>query len=212
MHENEKKKTQGREVSRRAFIKGMGGGALGAAVSTQLLAKGVSSVQTSAGTVPLFAKKEIALNINGRSHSLVVTASETLLEVLRDRLSLTGSKKICDRGECGGCTVLLEGEPVYACMYLAVRADGKNITTIEGLAIQDRLHPVQKSFIDEDAYQCGFCTPGFIMSSVAFLSKNQNPTPAEIKEALSGNLCRCGNYAHIYKAVQAAAKKIRGGV
>jgi xanthine dehydrogenase YagT iron-sulfur-binding subunit len=206
----EKPKSKKREVSRRDFIKGMGGGALGAAVAPKLLAQDVSSVQTSAGSVPVFTKKEVALSINGKSHSLVVSSTETLLDVLRDRFNLTGSKKVCDRGECGGCTVLMDGEPIYACMYLAVKADGKHIATIEGLAIQDKLHPVQQSFIDEDAYQCGFCTPGFIMSSVALLSQNQNPDPEETKQALSGNLCRCGNYAHIYKAVAAAAKKIGG--
>jgi xanthine dehydrogenase YagT iron-sulfur-binding subunit len=206
----ENNKTKGREVSRRDFIKGMGGGVLGAAVVPKLLGQDVSSVQTSAGSVPLFAKTEIALSINGKSQYLTVAPAETLLEVLRDRLNLTGAKKVCDRGECGGCTVLLDGEPVYACMYLAVRADGKNITTIEGLAIQDKLHPVQQAFIDEDGYQCGFCTPGVIMSSAAFLSKNQSPDLEQIKQSLSGNLCRCGNYAQIYKAVAAAAKKIKG--
>ncbi len=203
-------KSKGREVSRRDFIKGMGGGALGAAVAPKLLAQDVSSVQTSAGSVPLFTKKEISLWINGKPLSLVVTPTETLLDVLRDRFNLTGTKKICNSGECGGCTVLLEGEPIYACMYLAIRADGKNIATIEGLAIQDSLHPVQQAFIDEDAYQCGFCTPGVIMSSVAFLSKNQSPDQEEIRQSLSGHLCRCGNYAQIYKAVAEAAKKIKG--
>lgn len=206
----EEPKSKKREVSRRDFIKGMGGGALGAAVVPKLLAQDAPSVQTNAGSVALISQKEIALHVNGKFYSLVVTPAETLLAVLRDRLNFTGTKQVCDRGECGGCTVLLEGEPVYACMYLAVRADGKNITTIEGLAVQDKLHPVQQAFIDEDAYQCGFCTPGFVMTSAAFLSKNQNPDPAEIKQALSGNLCRCGNYAHIYNAVAEAAKKIRG--
>jgi aerobic-type carbon monoxide dehydrogenase small subunit (CoxS/CutS family) len=206
----EEPKSKKKEVSRRDFIKGMGGGALGAAVAPKLLAQDVSSVQTSAGSVALFGKKEISLHINGRSHTLAVTPADTLLAVLRDRLNLTGTKQICDRGECGGCTVLLEGKPVYACMYLAVRADGKNITTIEGLAVQDKLHPLQQAFIDEDGYQCGFCSPGIIMTSAAFLSKNQSPDLTEIKQALSGNLCRCGNYAQIYKAVSEAAKKIRG--
>ncbi|MDH5466806.1 MAG: (2Fe-2S)-binding protein, partial [Candidatus Aminicenantes bacterium] len=134
---------------------------------------------------------------------------DTLLHVLREKLNLTGTKRTCDRGECGGCTVLLDGNPIYSCMYLALRADGKSITTIEGLATNGKLHPVQQAFIEKDAYQCGFCTPGFIMSSAAFLNKNNNPNLEEIKQALSGNLCRCGNYFKIYEAVSAASKSMR---
>ena len=196
-------------VTRRAFIKGMGGGALGATVATQLIGRGPGPLQADAGKIPLYAKKRITLIINNKSLSLEVEPRETLLNVLRKRLNLVGSKKVCDRGECGGCTVLLEGRPIYSCHYLAVRADGKNITTIEGLASGKKLHPVQQAYIDKDGYQCGFCTPGFIMASVALLNKNKAPSLDEIKAGLSGNLCRCGNYTKIYEAVQEASKTMR---
>ncbi len=194
-------------VSRRDFIKGMGTGALGTAVLPPLLGQ---TIPTKKGRVPVYDKKTITLNVNGRNLSLAVEAAETLLDVLRDKLELTGAKKVCDRGECGGCTVLLDGTPVYACMILAIRADGKAVKTVEGLAEGDKLHPIQEAFIEKDGYQCGFCTPGFLMTTSAFLAKNPAPSLDEIKLALSGNLCRCGNYAKIYGAVDAAAKKMKG--
>jgi len=200
-----KKKAGG--VSRRDFIKGMGTGALGTAVLAPLHGQ---TIATKKGRVPVFERKTIALKVNGKDVSLAVEANETLLDVLRDRLDLTGAKRVCDRGECGGCTVLLDGAPVYACMLLAVRAEGKAVTTVEGLANGDQLSPVQEAFIEKDGYQCGFCTPGFLMTTTAFLEKNPAPSPDEIKQALSGNLCRCGNYAKIYEAVGAAAKKMKG--
>jgi xanthine dehydrogenase YagT iron-sulfur-binding subunit len=202
-------KNKGKEVSRRDFIKGFGGGALGAAVAPKLLTAG-SPVQVASGEVAVYSTKQVSLTVNGRSVSAVVNANETLLEVLRDRLNLTGAKKVCDRGECGGCTVLLDGKPVYACMYLAIRAHGSRITTIEGLASEDSLHPVQQAFIDKDGYQCGFCTPGFIMTAAAFLSRNPKPTRHQVQHALSGNLCRCGNYQKIFEAVEEAGRKVRG--
>jgi xanthine dehydrogenase YagT iron-sulfur-binding subunit len=194
-------------VSRRDFIKGMGTGALGTAVIPELLGQ---SIATRKGRVPVYERKTIALTVNGRKVGLEVEANETLLGALRDKLDLTGAKKVCDRGECGGCTVLLDGAPVYACMYLAIRADGGKVRTVEGLAEGDKLHPVQEAFIEKDGYQCGFCTPGFLMTTSAFLEKNPAPSPDEIKQALAGNLCRCGNYAKIYGAVEAAAKKMKG--
>jgi xanthine dehydrogenase YagT iron-sulfur-binding subunit len=206
----EQPKTKGKGFSRRDFIKGFSGGALGAAVAPKLLVPEPRSLQTESGEIALYSQKQISLTVNGRPISLVVQASETLLEVLRDRLELTGAKKICDRGECGGCTVLLDGRPVYACMFLAVRAAGSQVTTIEGLATEDNLHPVQQAFIEKDGYQCGFCTSGVILTSTAYLSRNPNPNLDEIKNALSGNLCRCGNYTKIFEAVSAAAEKIRG--
>jgi xanthine dehydrogenase YagT iron-sulfur-binding subunit len=194
-------------VSRRDFIKGMGTGALGTAVLPPLLGQ---TIATKKGRVPVHEKKTITLTVNGKKIGVEVAANETLLDVLRDKLDLTGAKKICGRGECGGCTVILNGEPVYACMFLAIRADGRTVRTIEGLAEGDKLHPVQEAFVEKDGYQCGFCTPGFIMTTTAFLEKTPAPSPDEIKRALSGNLCRCGNYAKIYGAVDAAAKKLRG--
>ncbi len=192
--------------TRRDFLKGFGSGTLGAALAPKLLAQKSESIQTQSGEVPVFAKKQIRFNVNGKDYALVVEPQKTLLDVLRDKLNLTGAKKICDRGECGGCTVLLDGNPIYSCMYLAFRADGAKITTIEGMAQADKLHPLQQAFIDNDAYQCGFCTPGFIMASAALLEKKPNPNLEEIKKGLSGNLCRCGNFTKIYQAVDEAAK------
>jgi len=194
-------------VSRRDFIKGLGTGALGTAVLPPLLGQ---TIATKKGRVPVYDRKTIALTVNGKKVSLTVEANETLLDVLRDKLDLTGAKKVCDRGECGACTVLLDGTPVYSCLVLAIRADGKAVKTVEGLAEGNKLHPVQEAFIEKDGYQCGFCTPGFLMTTSAFLEKNPAPSLDEIKQALSGNLCRCGNYAKIYGAVDAAAIKLRG--
>jgi xanthine dehydrogenase YagT iron-sulfur-binding subunit len=202
----EKKKNA---LSRRDFLKGFGSGALGAAVAPKLLAQEAESLQIKEGEVPFYTKKRITMTVNEKKLTMTVEPQETLLDVLRDRIGLTGAKKMCDRGECGGCTILLDGEPVYSCMYLAIRADGANITTVEGLASKEKLDPVQQAFIDKDAYQCGFCTTGFVMSSVAFLKKSNNPPLEDIKKALSGNLCRCGNYFKIYQAVEEATKVIR---
>jgi xanthine dehydrogenase YagT iron-sulfur-binding subunit len=194
-------------VSRRDFMKGIGSGAIGTAVLAPLRGQ---TIVTKKGRVPIYERKTITVIVNGSKLSLDVEANETLLDALRDKLDLTGAKKVCDRGECGGCTVLLDGAPVYACMTLAVRADGRSVKTVEGLAEGAKLHPVQEAFIEKDGYQCGYCTPGFIMATSAFLEKNPAPSLDEIKQALSGNLCRCGNYAKIYQAVDAAAKKMKG--
>jgi xanthine dehydrogenase YagT iron-sulfur-binding subunit len=205
----EKPKTKRKTVTRRDFLKGFGGGALGAAVVPSILTQDKAVLQTKEGKIPLLASKKITLTVNGKKFSLMVEPRDTLLHVLREKLNLTGTKKTCDRGECGGCTVLLDGNPVYSCMYLAIRADGKSITTIEGLATNGKLHPLQQAFIEKDGYQCGFCTPGVIMTSAAYLNKNNNPNLEEIKQALSGNLCRCGNYFKIYEAISAASKSMR---
>lgn len=203
---NHGKVKKGKAFTRRDFLKGFGSGTLGAAIAPKLLAQKSESIQTQEGEVPVYAKKQIKFTVNAKEYSLVVEAQETLLDVLRDKLNLTGAKKVCDRGECGGCTVLMDGNPIYSCMYLGYRADGAKITTIEGLASNDKLRPIQQAFIDKDAYQCGFCTPGFIMASEAILKKNPNPNLEEIKKGLSGNLCRCGNYTKIFQAVDQAAK------
>jgi xanthine dehydrogenase YagT iron-sulfur-binding subunit len=197
---------KGKAFTRRDFLKGFGSGTLGAAIAPKLLAQKAESIQTKEGEVPVYAKKKIKFTVNAKDYALVVEPQETLLDILRDKLNLTGAKKTCDRGECGGCTVLLDGNPIYSCMYLAIRTDGASITTIEGLASNDKLNPLQQAFIDKDAYQCGFCTPGFIMASEALLKKNPNPDLGDIKKGLSGNLCRCGNYTKIYQAVDQAAK------
>ncbi len=149
----------------------------------------------------------IALRINGREHSIDVQNRWTLLDVLREKLDLTGSKRGCDRGECGSCTVLMDGRPVYSCQVLAMQARGRSIVTIEGLASGDELDPVQQAFLDEDGGQCGYCTPGFVMSARALLDQNSDPTDGEIREALAGNLCRCNAYGRIIASVRAAAER-----
>lgn len=151
--------------------------------------------------------KTITLNVNGRDYPVTINPTDYLLDVLRDRLLLHGTKRGCDNGECGACTVLINGEPVNSCLYLAVRAEGKKILTIEGLAGDDGLHELQKAFISEGALQCGFCGPGMLLSAKALLDKNENPSEEEIRQGLAGNLCRCTGYAKIIKAVQLAAKQ-----
>lgn len=202
-----KPKKKGRTVTRRAFLQGLGGGAAGAALATRL--RGHDAGQAGISLPPALAQKTVTFKVNGKDISLDVDPRDTLLEVLREKLKLTGTKKTCDRGECGGCTVLVDGQAVYSCLFPAVRADGKQIITVEGLADGETLHPVQQAFIEKDAYQCGYCMPGFIMSSVALLSRNPNPSPPQIRAGLSGNLCRCGNYVKIQEAVAAASQKMR---
>ena len=148
-------------------------------------------------------KQEINLVINGESYQVFVKASETLLDVIRDRIGLTGTKKGCDVGDCGSCVVLIDGVPVSSCLVLAVEARNKEITTIEGLADGENLHPVQKAFVEHGALQCGFCTPGMILTAKAFLDENPHPTEHEVKEAISGNLCRCTGYTKIVEAILA---------
>ena len=147
----------------------------------------------------------ITLCVNGRRHEVRVDARTTLLDLLRERLELTGAKKGCNFGECGACTVHLNGRRVNGCMVLAGAAEGAEVTTIEGLATNGRLHPVQQAFIDHDAFQCGFCTPGQVMSAVALIRERHARSAAEIREWMSGNLCRCSSYPQIVSAVEAAA-------
>ncbi|MBC8497849.1 (2Fe-2S)-binding protein [Candidatus Bathyarchaeota archaeon] len=153
---------------------------------------------------------EIEITINGRKRRFDVEPNKLLLNLVRDELYLTGTKYGCGIGECGACTVHLDGEAVLACMVLAVDADGRSVTTIEGVADGDKLDPVQEAYIEEGAIQCGFCTPGFIMSTKALLKENSDPSEGEIREYLKGNYCRCTGYVNIIKAVQSAAKKMQG--
>jgi len=143
----------------------------------------------------------IRMTVNGQPVELAVEPYRTVLDVLRDDLELTGAKKGCDRGDCGACTVLLDGKPVTSCMILAVQADGCRITTIEGLRTDSKLHPLQQAFVDYGAVQCGFCTPGMVLSAVALLEENPQPSEAQVREAIAGNLCRCTGYAKIVDAV-----------
>ena len=154
-------------------------------------------------------KRAITLTINGEEYNLNIPVHYTLLQVIRDQLNLTDVKYGCGRGECGACTVLIDGQPRYACMTLAPEAEGKEITTIEGLMKGEELGPVQKAFLANDALQCGYCTPGQIMAAEGLLRVNPDPSLEEIRRQMSGNLCRCGSYAHIFKAVGVAVKMKR---
>ena len=152
----------------------------------------------------------ITVTVNGALERIDVPANMTLLQMLRDKLALTGTKNGCEAGECGACTVLVDGEPTNSCMMLAVEADGREIMTVEGLAPEGQLSPIQQAFVDHNAVQCGFCTPGMLVSTYGLLRRNPNPTEEEIKQALVGNLCRCTGYVRIIQAVQAAAAQFAG--
>lgn len=200
-------------ISRRNFLKGVGTGTVAAAVAPTVLIGAEEAAEAQAGEA--ITSATIQLNINAKMYEVEVEPRTTLLTVLRDssdtrgnRVDLTGAKLICDRGECGGCTVMVDNKPVYACMLLAIDAQDKQITTVEGLAAGDTLHPVQEAFIQHDALMCGFCTPGFVVSAASLLSENTKPTLEEIKVGLSGNTCRCGTYPFIFDAVETAARKM----
>jgi xanthine dehydrogenase YagT iron-sulfur-binding subunit len=195
-------------LSRRGFLKGIG----------------VTSVATGLldpNTLPQVLGKEsklvgpgevsVTLRINGQARALSIEPRVTLLDALRNRLDLTGAKKVCDRGTCGACTVLVDGRPVYSCSMLALEAEGKEITTIEGLGTPERMNEVQQAFVHHDAQQCGFCTPGFVVASTAFVRKHPNATVEQVRNGLGGNLCRCGTYAGMMLAVADAAKGMKGG-
>jgi len=187
-------------ITRRGFLQWVGAGAAASAASPGLGAESAGRVIEPVEVTGL------KLLINGRSHRLLVEPRWSLLFVLREKLGLTGTKVGCERGECGACTVLVDGQPRYACMTLAVEAVGKEITTVEGLMRGEELGPVQQAFLEHDAFQCGYCTPGQIMAVEGLLRSNPNPSLEEIRRAVSGNLCRCGTYAHIFKAAQRAAE------
>jgi xanthine dehydrogenase YagT iron-sulfur-binding subunit len=181
--------------SRRTFLKtvGAGGvavGALGPADVAQ--AQGVNAV--GPGAVP------IQLTINGTVHKLEVEPRVTLLDAMRTRLDITGVKRVCDRGTCGACTMIVDGKTLYACSTLAIEAQGKTIRTVESFTQGTVLHPVQQAFVDHDSLMCGFCTPGFVVATVALLEKNPKPTPEQARKALDGNICRCGTYVRVLEA------------
>jgi len=154
--------------------------------------------------------EQIRLNVNGKDYELQVKPSATLLNVIREDLALTGTKEGCGVGECGACTVIMEGKAVNACIVLAIEANGKSITTIEGLADGEKLHPIQEAFVEIGGLQCGFCTPGMILSTKVLLDKNKTPTDQEIRKGLEGNFCRCTGYTKIVESVKVAAQKMRG--
>jgi xanthine dehydrogenase YagT iron-sulfur-binding subunit len=204
----EKRKPETLALSRRDFLKGAG-----VTVSGGLLAGSAVTAAEAAerGTVVGPEPVPITLRVNGVSRRLNLEPRITLLDALRDYLDITGSKKVCDRATCGACTVFMDNKPVYACTVLAIEAEGHDVTTIEGLAQDGRLSPVMEAFWKNDAQQCGFCTPGFVMACTAFLQKNPNPTLEQIEKGLGGNLCRCGTYAGIRQAVLDAAQAMKGG-
>lgn len=190
-------------VSRREFLKISG---ISAAVP---LVAGPKVVWAAGEEVPVYGPDKVPMefSINGKSYQADLRPRVTLLDALRDQFELTGAKRVCDRGECGACTVLLDDKPIYACSVLAIEAQHKAITTIEALIEAGNLHPVQQAFVDHDASQCGFCTPGFVVSCKAFLDAHPHPTPDQIRRGLSGNLCRCGTYAGIRQAIAQVAEK-----
>jgi xanthine dehydrogenase YagT iron-sulfur-binding subunit len=194
-------------VSRRSFLKGTG------LVLSVPLVSGVRVVEVAGAQVKILGphKVPITLEINGTKRTANVEPRVTLLDTLRNELDLTGAKRVCDRATCGACTVVMDGKAVYACSVLAIEAQGKRITTVEGLEQSGKLHPIQQAFVDNDAQQCGFCTPGFVVACKAFLDKNPNPTPAQVEKGLGGNLCRCGTYVGIKAAVAQAAGQMKGG-
>jgi xanthine dehydrogenase YagT iron-sulfur-binding subunit len=185
----------------------------GAVVGGQLMLEAISpAAAQGAGAAP--APLNIALRVNGTEHRLALDPRTTLLDALREHLHLTGSKKGCGLGQCGACTVLMNGKRVKSCLSLAALVEGREITTIEGLAQGEQLHPLQAAFIERDAFQCGYCTSGQIMAGVACINEGHAGSPQEIREWMSGNLCRCGAYDHIVAAIQDAARAagtVRGG-
>jgi aerobic-type carbon monoxide dehydrogenase small subunit (CoxS/CutS family) len=195
------------KISRREFLEGTGVGLIIAAAVPSLVQSRPLATQTAPAEAeaPAIPHSAIRLVVNGVKRRIEVEDRWTLVELLRDQLGLTGTKIGCDRGECGACTVLLDGKPIYSCSYLAVWADGRSIQTVEGLAQGDRLHPLQEAFIKHDGPQCGFCTPGQLMSARALLERNPHPSADEVRAALTGNICRCSNYNRYVEAVLAAA-------
>jgi xanthine dehydrogenase YagT iron-sulfur-binding subunit len=202
--DRDSKQSHGR-VTRRGFLGSVGAGAVAAATGVGRQAEAVPEITSPDEMV------QVALTINGRVHRLLVEPRWTLLFVLREWLGITGTKAGCERGECGSCTVLIDGRPRYACMTLAVEAEDAEITTVEGLLDGEDLGIVQQSFADEDAFQCGYCTPGQVMAAEGLLRANPSPAVDEIRTGMSGNLCRCGAYPHIVNAVATAAEKKKGG-
>jgi len=196
--------TESDGVTRRNFLTSMGAGAVGVAASEDLFAAGREAAGPQ--VMPVGQTFKISLRINGRTHVILAEARWTLLHCLREVIGLTGAKPGCERGECGACTVLIDGVPRYACLTLAVEAQGCEVTTLEGLMDGEALGPVQTAFVETDAFQCGYCTPGQIMSVEGLLRANPRPSAEEIRRGVSGNLCRCGAYKHIFEAVPRAAE------
>ena len=198
-------------MSRRNFLKISGVSAVAPFAAPLIAATSVLEVEAQAATgMQGPGKVPVTLNVNGKNLNAQLEPRVTLLDALRDQFELTGAKRVCDRGTCGACTVHLDGKAVYSCSVLAIDAQGHQITTIESLSQDGKLHPLQQAFVDNDAQQCGFCTPGFVMACKAFLDHHPNPTMEQIKHGVSGNFCRCGTYAGIRAALMQAAKTAKG--
>ena len=193
------------KISRRQFVETTGAG-LVVASSAPLVAQ-----EASVTAAPATPRTSVKVIVNGTEHRIDVEDRWTLVEVLRDHLGLTGTKIGCDRGECGACTVLLDGKPVYSCSQLAVWADGRAVETVEGLARGEHLHPLQEAFIEHDGPQCGYCTSGQLMSAKALLDRNPHPTEDEVRHAMTGNICRCSNYNRYVESVLAASSRFAPG-
>ncbi len=203
----EKQRLKTGSLSRRDFLKVSG------ITLTVPLVVGPRVLKVAGAEVKVFGpgKVPMTFTINGKTYRAELEPRVTLLDALRNEFDLTGAKRVCDRGTCGACTVLLDGKPVYACSVLAIEAQGKAITTVEGLMQDGKLHPIQQAFIENDALQCGFCTPGFVVACKALLDRIPNPTPEDLVVGLGGNLCRCGTYVGIRAAIAQAARMQRGG-
>lgn len=200
------KKSKSGEISRRSFMKGLGGGVIGTTVVVNSLPALEADQKGTTESID-GGKVSLALKVNGQPIQVMIEPRTTLAELLREHLDLTGTKIVCDHGECGGCTVLLNGQAVYSCHFLALDAAGQEVLTIEGLLQGEKLHPIQAAFIEHDGLQCGFCTPGQILAAQALLLKHPKPGPDQVKEGMAGNLCRCAAYPNILKSVLAAAEK-----
>jgi xanthine dehydrogenase YagT iron-sulfur-binding subunit len=190
-------------VSRRDFLK------ISTIAAAVPVVSGPKMVLAAGEQVPVHGpgKVPMTFNVNGKTYKASLEPRVTLLDALRDSLDVTGAKRVCDKAECGACTVLLDDKPVYACSMLAIEGQGKKITTVEALMENGKLHPIQQAFVDNDASQCGFCTPGFVVACKAMLDKHPDPTPDDLLHELSGNICRCGTYAGIRGAIAQAARK-----
>jgi len=197
-------------VSRRKFLKSAGVAGIAASVSATAEAAAEAATQQAATRVVGPGSVPVRLMVNGKAVELNIEPRVTLLDALRMRADLTGNKRGCDRGACGACTMIVDGRSVYSCSTLAIDVQGKQVRTVDGLANGTQLHPVQQAFCDKDALMCGFCTPGFVMSSVALLEKTPNATPEQIRKGLDGNICRCGTFNRIFEAVSSVKGVSRG--
>ena len=197
---------RGGDISRRRFLEGTGAALVAATAAPGLRGQGQGAPAVRVDADPAVPRTRIRVTVNGSAQAIEVEDRWTLVELLRDHLGLTGTKIGCDRGECGACTVLLDGKPVYSCSNLAVWADGRTVETVEGLAQGGKLDPLQQAFVDHDAAQCGFCTSGQLMSAKALLRANAHPTAEDVRAGLTGNLCRCANYNRYVEAVVAAGR------